>query len=138
MIEDERPDDRVKRGVREAQRLRIAEPEVEPRVIAPRHGEHSLGDVHAHRLGPTRGRRGSDVSWAGRDVEHPHASPDVRGVEEGIDEARRDRAGYAAVRIRPPRPPRRLECLELFGLAGHRWDPISTTRPPRPPNPTAS
>ena len=95
-------------------------PEVELRVIAPRHGQHSLGDVHAHGLGPARGRRGGDVPRAGGDIEHPHARPDAGGIQERIDEARGDRAGHAAVRVRPPRPPGRLERLELLGPARHR------------------
>jgi hypothetical protein len=68
-------------------------------------------------LGPTRGHRRCDVPRAGGDIEHPHALPDAGGVEERIDEAHRDRTGHAAVRVRPPRPPGRLERLELLGPA---------------------
>jgi hypothetical protein len=41
MVEDEGTHDRLEPGVREGQRLRIAVPEVELRVIAPRHGQHA-------------------------------------------------------------------------------------------------
>jgi hypothetical protein len=114
------PDDRVERAVRERQRLRITAPEVELRVITPRDGEHSLGDVDAHGLGAARGRRGGDVPGAGGDIEHPHARPDTSGIQQAIDEACGDRAGHASVCVRPARPPGRLERLELLGPAGHR------------------
>ena len=105
MVQDERPHYRVEAGVRERQRLRIAAAKVQLRVIAPRHGQHSLGDIHAHGLRPARGRRGGDVPRAGRDIEHPHARRDAGGIQQGIHEARGDRAAHAAVRVSPPRPP---------------------------------
>ena len=59
--QDERPNDRIEGAIRERQRLRIAGPEIQLRVIAPRHRQHSISDIDAHGLGPARGRRAGDV-----------------------------------------------------------------------------
>ena len=84
-------DDGVERGVRQVERLDVADPhldrQAQRRERAAGDLEHALRDVDAeHRArGPDpRGGRAGGVAGAGGDVEHPRAGCQVGDLDEAL------------------------------------------------------
>ena len=112
VVDDERAERDVEGAVVERQLLGVGVQELDVRVGAARVLEHALGEVDAgHVRAPRRGRRGQRTRPAA-DVEHTHARPDLRRVQQRLDRERRRARHQRAVGPRAGAPAVGLEGLE--------------------------